>query len=308
MKKYFLLFLFISVSLYSQKRGLVADKAMVVSAREEASQIGINIIKKGGNAFDAMIATQLALAVAYPYAGNISGGGFMVYRKANGDVGSLDFREKAPLKATKNMYLDKSGNVILNLSTDGALSVGIPGSVAAIFEVHKKFGKLPLKELFQPAIDLAEKGIIVTEKEKSKLDEYRAVIVKISGNKTLYNKTFEVGDVIKYKALANTLKQIQKNGQAEFYKGNTAKKLVAFLKKKGGIISMKDLANYRVVWRKPINFKYKELNVISMAPPSSGGITLQQIMKMIEPYDGGAIEITFSSLYLKFIGLRQTTL
>jgi gamma-glutamyltranspeptidase/glutathione hydrolase len=208
-----------------------------------------------------------------------------VYRKANGDVGSLDFREKAPQKASKNMYLDKSGNVIPDLSTDGALSVGIPGSVAAIFEVHKKFGKLPLKELFQPAIDLAEKGIIVTEKEKKKLDEYRSVIVKISGGKTLYNKTFEVGQTIKYLALANTLKQILKNGQDEFYKGKTAKKLVAFLKKKGGIISMKDLANYKVVWRKPINFKYKDLNVISMAPPSSGGITLQQIMKMIEPYD-----------------------
>ena len=284
MKKYFFLFLLISTSLYSQQKGLVADKAMVVSAREEASKIGVEIIRKGGNAFDAMIATQLALAVAYPYAGNISGGGFMVYRKDNGDVGSLDFREKAPKKASKNMYLDKSGNVIADLSVDGALSVGIPGSVAAIFEVHKKFGKLPLKELFQPSIDLAEKGIIVTEKEKAKLDEYRDIIVKISGDKTLYNKTFQVGDKIKYLALANTLKQILKNGNDEFYKGNTAKKLVAFLKEKGGIITMKDLADYKVIWRKPINFKYKELNVISMGPPSSGGITLAQIMKMIEPY------------------------
>lgn len=285
MKKYFLLFLLITGSIYSQQKGLIADKAMVVSAREEASKIGITIIKKGGNAFDAMIATQLALAVAYPYAGNISGGGFMVYRKANGDKGSLDFREKAPQKATKNMYQDKAGNVIPNLSIDGALSVGIPGSVAAIFEVHKKFGKLPLKDLFQPAIDLAEKGIIVTEKEKDKLDEYREIIIKVSGDKTLYNKTFQVGDTIKYLALANTLKQILKNGKDEFYKGNTAKKLVAFLKQKGGIISMKDLADYKVVWRKPITFNYKELNIISMAPPSSGGITLAQIMKMIEPYE-----------------------
>ncbi|HNP32868.1 MAG TPA: gamma-glutamyltransferase [Flavobacterium sp.] len=285
MKKLFFLFFLISVSVYPQLKGLVADKAMVVSAREEASKIGIEIIKKGGNAFDAMVATQLALAVAYPYAGNISGGGFMVYRKANGEIGSLDFREKAPMKASKNMYLDKAGNVIPNLSTDGALSVGIPGSVAAIFEVHKKFGKLPLKDLFQPAIDLAEKGIVVTQKEKAKLDEYRDVIVKISGDKTLYNKTFHVGDTIKYLALANTLKQILKNGKKEFYKGQTAKKLVAFLQQKGGIVSMKDLANYKVIWRKPISFKYKDLNVISMAPPSSGGITLAQIMKMIEPYD-----------------------
>lgn len=285
MKKYFFLFLLISVSLYSQKKGLVAEKAMVVSAREEASKIGVDIMKKGGNAFDAMIATQLALAVAYPYAGNISGGGFMVYRKENGDVGSLDFREKAPQKASKNMYLDNDGNVIPKLSVNGALAVGIPGSIAAIFEVHKKFGKLPLKDLFQPAIDLAKKGIIVTEKEKAKLDEYRAVIVKISGDKTLYNKPYQVGDTIKYLALANTLKQILKNGKKEFYKGNTAKKLVAFLQQKGGIVSKKDLANYKVVWRKPITFRYKELNIISMAPPSSGGITLAQIMKMIEPYD-----------------------
>lgn len=285
MKKCFFLFFLISYSLYSQQKGLVADKAMVVSAREEASKIGIDIIKKGGNAFDAMVATHLALAVAYPYAGNISGGGFMVYRKANGDTGTLDFREKAPAKASKNMYLDKNGNVIPNLSTDGALSAGVPGSVAAIFEVHKKYCRLPLKDLFQPAIDLAEKGIIVTEKEKKKLDEYRDIIAKTSGEKTLYNKTFKVGDTIRYLALANTLKKILKNGQSEFYKGNTAKRLVSFLKQKGGIISTKDLADYKVIWRKPINFKYKELNVISMAPPSSGGITLAQIMKMIEPYD-----------------------
>jgi gamma-glutamyltranspeptidase/glutathione hydrolase len=278
------LLLFTLIS-FAQQKGLVTDKAMVVSAREEASKIGIDIIKKGGNAFDAMVATQLALAVAYPYAGNISGGGFMVYRKANGDTGTLDFREKAPAKASKNMYLDKSGKVIANLSTDGALAVGVPGSIAAIFEVHEKFCKLPLKDLFQPAIDLAEKGIIVTEKEKNKLEEYRHIIVKISGEKTLYNKTYRVGDTIKYLALANTLKQILENGKAEFYNGNTAKRLVSFLKQKGGIISRKDLAEYKVIWRKPINFKYKDLNVISMAPPSSGGITLAQIMKMIEPYE-----------------------
>lgn len=288
MKKIFLVMVLVWFSGSSQN-GLIADKAMVVSAREEASRIGIEIIKKGGNAFDAMIATQLALAVAYPYAGNISGGGFMVYRKANGDFGSLDFREKAPLKASKNMYLDKSGNVIPDLSTDGALSVGIPGSVAAIFEIHKKFGKLPLKDLFQPSIDLARKGITVTEKEKIKLDEYRSVIVKTSGDKTLYNKVFEIGENIKYLALANTLEQILKNGKDEFYKGKTAKKLVGFLNQKGGIITLKDLADYKVIWRKPIRFRYKELNIISMAPPSSGGITLAQIMKMTEPYDASAM-------------------
>ncbi|NNT73205.1 gamma-glutamyltransferase [Flavobacterium sp. IMCC34852] len=284
MKKSLIVFLLIPNFIFAQQKGLIAEKAMVVSAREEASQIGVDIIKKGGNAFDAMIATQLALAVAYPYAGNISGGGFMVYRKANGEIGSLDFREKAPAKATKNMYQDQNGNVIPNLSIDGALSVGIPGSIAGIFEIHKKFGKLPLKDLFEPSIALAKKGIIVTPKEKEKLDENRAIIVKISGDKTLYNKTFNVGDTIKYLALANTLEQILKKGRNEFYKGKTAQKLVDFIQEKGGIISMKDMAEYQVVWRKPISFQHKDLTIISMAPPSSGGITLAQILKMIEPY------------------------
>lgn len=280
----FHLFIFLfALSTFAQP-GETAQNGMVVSAREEASKIGVAIMQKGGNAFDAMVATQLALAVAYPYAGNISGGGFMVFRKSDGETGTLDFRETAPLGATKNMYLDANGNVISKLSEDGSLSVGVPGTIAGIYEVHKKFGMLPLSELFQPAIDLAKKGLVVTEKEKQKLDEYRNIIVKISGEKTLYNKTFQVGDTIKYLALATTLEQIQKKGCNEFYKGKTGKKLVAFLQSKGGIVSMKDLKNYKAIWRKPITFDYKELKIVSMPPPSSGGITLQQIMKMIEPY------------------------
>lgn len=284
MRNTIILFLF-TIQICFGQQGVIASNGIVVSAREEASKIGVDILKKGGNAFDAMIATHLALAVAYPYAGNISGGGFLVYRKNNGEIGSLDFREKAPLKASENMYLDKNGNVIPNLSTDSALSVGIPGSVAAIFEIHRKFGSLPLKELFEPAILLAKKGIIVTEKEHAKLNEYRSKIVELSGNQTLYSKNFKVGDTIKYLALANTLEQILQNGKTEFYKGKTAKKLVKFLKSKGGIISLSDLKKYKIIWRKPITFRYKELNIISMSPPSSGGITLAQIMKMIEPYD-----------------------
>ena len=284
MKITIILFLFTLQICFGQQ-GVTASNGMLVSAREEASKIGVDILKKGGNAFDAMIATHLALAVAYPYAGNISGGGFLVYRKNNGEIGSLDFREKAPLKASKNMYLDKNGNVIPNLSTDSALSVGVPGSVAAIFEIHRKFGSLPLKELFEPAINLAKKGIIVTEKEHAKLEEYRSKIVELSGNQTLYSKNFKVGDTIKYLALANTLEQILQNGKTEFYKGKTAKKLVKFLKSKGGIISLSDLKKYKIIWRKPITFRYKGLNIISMSPPSSGGITLAQIMKMIEPFD-----------------------
>lgn len=280
----FLALLVFPVLVYSQKQGLIADKAMVVSAKEEASQIGAAILKKGGNAFDAMIATQLALTVVYPYAGNISGGGFMVFRKANGETGSLDFREKAPMEASKNMYLDKTRNVITDLSTDGALSIGVPGSLAAIFEIHRKYGSLPIKDLFQPSIDLAKRGVVITNKDKNSIDYYREVIVKISGEKTLYNQTFDVGDTIKYLALANTLKRICRKGEKEFYKGRTAKKLAAFIQSKGGILSMEDLKKYKTVWRKPINFQYKDLNIISMAPPSSGGITLGQIMKMIEPF------------------------
>ena len=149
--------------------GLLADQAMVVSARQEASTIGIEIIKKGGNAFDAMCATELALAVAYPYAGNIGGGGFMVYRKANGTTGSLDFREKAPLLSSKNMYLDKNQNVITNLSINGALAIGVPGTIAGIFAVHKKFGKLSIGQIMKPAIALATRGVVVTKYQEKQI-------------------------------------------------------------------------------------------------------------------------------------------
>jgi gamma-glutamyltranspeptidase / glutathione hydrolase len=264
--------------------GVTTTKAMVVSAREEASEIGVAILKKGGNAFDAMVATELALAVAYPYAGNIGGGGFMVYRKANGEIGSLDYREKAPLKASKNMYLDSIGNVIPNLSVDGALSIGIPGTIAGIFAVHQKFGKLPIEEIFKPVIALANKGVIVTAKQEIQIQNYKKDILKISGEQTLFAGNFKTGDTIKYPALAATLTRIMKNGKDEFYKGETAQKMVAFIQKKGGIITMEDLSKYEAKWRTPITFKFKDLNIISMAPPSSGGITLQQIMKMIEPY------------------------
>jgi gamma-glutamyltranspeptidase / glutathione hydrolase len=279
------LFLILFTQIAVSQQGVIASKAMVVSAREEASQIGIAILKKGGTAFDAMIATELALAVAYPYAGNISGGGFMVYRKSNGEIGSLDYREKAPLNASKEMFLDKKGTVIPNLSTESALAVGVPGTIAGLFEVYRKHGTLPLQDVFQPSIDLAKKGVIVTAKQKEKLDEYRTKIVALSGDKTFYNQSFAIGDTIKYLALARTLERILKNGEGEFYNGKTAKKLVAFLKAKGGIITLKDLKYYKAIWRKPITFKYKELNIISMAPPSSGGITLAQILKMITPFD-----------------------
>ena len=284
MKNLWMVLFFLSVVLYSQK-DTQQQHAMVVSAREEASKIGSEIMKSGGNAFDAMVATEFALAVCFPFAGNISGGGFMVYRKANGEIGSLDYREKAPFAATKDMYLDKNKNVITNLSVDGALAVGVPGTIAGLFAVHKKFGKLPFYKLIQPAIDLAKKGVVVTDKQNKQIEKYHSDIVRVSGTETLYSRNYKKGDTIKYIALANTLEKIKKNGENEFYKGETAKNIVAFIKSKGGIISLKDLAAYKPIWRKPIIFKYKDLKIISMAPPSSGGITLQQIMTMIAPYD-----------------------
>lgn len=279
-----LIFLFFTLFCQAQK-GLITSKAMVVSAREEASQIGVEIMKKGGNAFDAMVATELALAVSYPYAGNISGGGFMVYRLNNGETGALDYREKAPIKASKDMYLDANGNVIPNLSVNGALSVGVPGTIAGLFEVHKKFGKLSMEEIMKPVIALAENGVVITSKQLKQITDNQQDIIKVSGDKTIYSKTFKVGDTIKYPAMAATLKRIMKNGKDEFYKGATAEKMVAFLKSKGGIISMEDLAKYEAKWREPIRFKYKNLDIISMSPPSSGGITLAQIMTMISGYD-----------------------
>ena len=266
------------------QRGLVTQNAMVVSARAEASKIGVEIMKKGGNAFDAMVATELSLAVAYPYAGNIGGGGFMVYRKANGEIGSLDYREKAPLAATKNMFLDEKGNVIKGKSTESPLAIGVPGTIAGIFAVHKKLGSLPIEEILKPVIELAERGVIVTQKQENQLKNYHEALVKVNGSKSLYSKLYKENDTVKYPALAATLKRIAKNGKDEFYKGETAKTLINYLQQKGAIITLIDLAQYEAKWRTPITFKYKNLKIISMPPPSSGGICLAQILKMIEPY------------------------
>ena len=285
--------LFLSLAILSCKSnektveptGLVTSKAMVVSAREEASQIGVAILRKGGNAFDAMVATELALAVSHPQAGNIGGGGFMVFRKANGETGAIDYREKAPLAASKDMFLDKKGNVIEGKSTATALASGIPGTIAGIFEVHKKYGSLPMSEILEPVIALAEKGVIVTKFQAESLAYNRAYFIKRNGTNSLFSKVYKENDTIKYRALAATLKRIAKNGRNEFYRGETAQKLVAFLAKKGGNATMEDFSTYAAKWRTPITFQYKNLKITSMSPPSSGGICLNQIMKMIAPFN-----------------------
>ncbi|MEZ4874772.1 MAG: gamma-glutamyltransferase [Flavobacteriaceae bacterium] len=266
------------------KAPVIAEKAMVVSAREEASQVGIEILQKGGNAFDAMIGTQLALAVVYPYAGSLGSGGFMVYRTQYGEIGSLDYREKAPLAATRTMYLDEEGNFIPEKSKVGGLSVGVPGTVAGIFEVHEKLGSLPMEEIMEPVIRLAKKGFVITEKQATRLNEFKPIFETVNGEASLFTQTYKVGDTLKNLALASTLETIAKNGRTEFYQGEIGQKMVNFIQQKGGIITMEDLDAYEAVWREPIVFEYKDLKIISMPPPSSGGVCLGQILKMVEPY------------------------
>ena len=269
----------------SEKANLVvADSAMVVCARPEASAIGIQIMKKGGNAFDAMIATDLALTVSYPFAGNIGGGGFMVYRTHDGKVGALDYREKAPMAASRNMYLDASGNIIPGKSTLGAMAVGVPGTVAGLFKVYEKFGSLPFNELIQPAINLAKRGVVLTAKQARRFNYYRKYFDKVNDHKIIFDREWHVGDTIKFPALAKTFERIRDKGRDEFYKGKTAEMIVDFMQKHHGLITKEDLARYEAKWRKPIVFNYKDAKIISMSPPSSGGICVAEILNAIEPF------------------------
>lgn len=272
------------------KQGTVGKNGMVVSAHPDATKIGLAVLKKGGNAYDAAIAVHFALAVCYPAAGNIGGGGFMVYRQDNGTVGALDYREKAPAKAHRDMYLDKSGKVVKGLSRNGHLSAGVPGSVDAMCRIHKRFGKLPFKALIQPSIDLAARGVVLTEKEAKRLNNYRNAFFDhnatppyplVRNNKNPFKK----GDITKYADLAKTLERIRDQGRDGFYAGKTAELIVKEMKAGGGIISKEDLKNYQSVWRIPVVGHYKGYKVISMCPPSAGGIVLMQMLKMVEPYN-----------------------
>jgi len=286
-------FLLLNCNLAPKKEktiGLITEKAMVVSAREEASKIGSDVLKKGGNAYDAMVATHFALAVVYPVAGNIGGGGFMVYRNNDGTKGALDFREKAPITAHKDMYLDSLGIIIKNKSTLGAHAVGIPGSVAGALEVYKKLGSLPLKELIQPSIDLARNGFKVTKKQANSLNSKAVYFEKVNTYQTVFEKGWKQGDLLKQEELAQTLERIRDYGKDGFYKGKTADLFVNYVRELGGIITHKDLQKYQAVWRKPIDFSYKDYHITSMTLPASGGICLAQILKSIEPFDLSEIE------------------
>ena len=257
----------------------------VVSARKDASEIGLKIMEDGGNAFDAMIAVQLALSVSHPTAGNISGGGFMVYKLSDGSEGSLDFREKAPNSSSADMYLDEDGNVITGLSSLGGLAVGVPGTISAIFDIHEKFGLLPIEDLFKPSIELAENGFLVTKYLEDELNEKRDVFIMMNGQESLYSKNYKEGDTIKNNNYAQTLIKIMNEGKDGFYSGEVAEDMIETISKKGGIMTLSDLLDYESIWREPVKFKYKDYDIISMSFPSSGGILLGQMMKAIEKFD-----------------------
>lgn len=258
----------------------------VVTAHPLASKVGVDILKKGGNAVDAAIAVKFALAVVYPNAGNLGGGGFMVYRSKTGEITSLDFREKAPAAAFKDMYLDKDGNPITDLSLYGQLATGVPGAVAGMDEAFKKYASLSWKELVQPAIELAEKGFAITKRQASEFNEYKSDFIKFNPNGAaiIKNEEWKEGDIFVQKELAETLKRIAKDGRDGFYKGKTADYIVAEMKRGNGIITHKDLEDYQAIWRQPIVGEYKGHKIISMPPPSSGGIALLALLQSVEKY------------------------
>jgi gamma-glutamyltranspeptidase/glutathione hydrolase len=277
---------------FSDRVGVTGRNGMVASAHPEASQVGLNILKAGGNAVDAAVAVQFALAVVYPGAGNIGGGGFMVYRENAGKSYSLDYREKAPGRATQNMYLDSVGNVRPGLSISGHLASGVPGSVDGMVEAHKRFGKLSWAQVLQPAIELAEKGFALTERDAIGLNRIKTDLNTINPGKTYFLKTalpadttsWHKGDLLVQTDLAKTLQRIQLQGRAGFYEGETARLLAEEMVRGKGLITEEDLKNYHSVWRDPIQATYKNYNVITMPPTSSGGVALVQMMRFTEPY------------------------
>ncbi len=265
---------------------LVSDTAMVVSANAIASKIGVDILKQGGNAVDAMVATNFALSVVYPRAGNIGGGGFMIIRTPEGEVTAVDYRETAPLKAHKDLYLDENGNVIDGLSRNGGLAVGVPGTVAGLYAAWQKYGQLKdWSKLVMPAVELAQKGFAVSESESFRLNKYKEDFLKWNpDNKTFIRERWLKGDILKQPALAKTLKLIAEKGPKAFYEGPVAQAIVDKVTKSGGIIRLEDLKKYQAKFRKPIIVPYKNYEVISMPPPSSGGVALGQLLKIVSQY------------------------
>ncbi|PXY02952.1 gamma-glutamyltransferase [Marinifilum breve] len=271
---------------------------VVVTANLFASEVGSDILEQGGNAFDAAVAVQFALAVVYPRAGNIAGGGFAVIRTAKGESESLDFREKAPKAANESMYLDENGNVIEGLSQTGHLAVGVPGSVDGMVKLHQKYGSLTWEKLIQPAIDLAKNGVRLTKLEADKLNAYRERINKVNAGKNnccyIKDTEFKTGELIKNPQLENVLVRIKNQGRNGFYDGETAELIISEMQRGKGLISKEDLLGYESVWRPALIGKYRDCKVISMPPPSSGGIALMQLLKGAEEFNLGQYQ--FGSL------------
>jgi gamma-glutamyltranspeptidase/glutathione hydrolase len=268
---------------YTIQKKVIGSNGVVTSAHPLASETGIAIMKQGGNAIDATIATQLALAVVYPSAGNIGGGGFTVIRLANGTNVTIDYREKAPATAHRDMYLDEQGNAQTSLSQNGHLAAGVPGTVAGLFRCMP-YAKLPFNKLIQPAIELAEKGFVITAEEARGLNRSRDAFLKYNTVTPAFVKAggWKAGDTLVQKDLANTLKRVRDKGMAGFYEGETARLIVEEMKRANGIISYEDLKQYQAKEREPVVFDYKTYKIITMPLPSSGGVLLPQMMHMIE--------------------------
>jgi gamma-glutamyltranspeptidase/glutathione hydrolase len=274
---------------YESLKSVTFAKACVASAHPLASEVGVAIMLRGGNAFDAMIATQLALAVVYPDAGNIGGGGFLTARRSDGKLITIDYREMASGKATRDMYLDKNGNPQMNLSQDGHLSSGVPGTVGGLFATHK-YAKLPFAELIQPAIDLAEKGYVISARQAREFNSLKTAFLKFSTKPTAFVKDipWKEGDTLYQPELAATLKRIKDNGMKGFYEGETAKLVVEEMQRGNGILTLDDIKAYTAKERPAITFNYRGYEIVTFPPPSSGGILLAQMLKMIEKYPVGS--------------------
>lgn len=265
----------------------VAERGMVTSDAPLATDAGVRILRDGGNAIDAAVATAFALAVVYPEAGNIGGGGFMVVRLADGTTAALDFREKAPLAATRDMFLDEQGNPT-DKSVVGYLASGVPGAVAGLYAAHERFGKLPWKDVVAPAIRLAEEGFIVDAELAASIAAAADRLGRFEGSRALFlpnGQPIAEGTRWRIPELAATLRRIAERGPAGFYEGETADLIVAEMQRGGGIITHEDLRRYEAKWRDPVVFSYRGHTVISMPPPSSGGLTLALIANILEGYD-----------------------
>ena len=277
--------LFTHIALASGFEPEHAPKAMVATVHPEASRVGAEIMRKGGNAVDAAVAVGFALAVVHPAAGNLGGGGFMLYRTASGEIHFLDYREKAPAAATADMYLDSKGNVIPEASTIGYKAAGVPGSVAGLVYAQKHWGKLPLAVLIAPAIDLARKGVVLTYNESRFLHDKE--LERFPESKRIFQRDgnfYKQGELFKQPELAQTLERIAKNPD-EFYRGAMAKQIAAAIRKGGGLITEKDLSDYEVKERSAIHGTYRGFDVYSAPPPSSGGTALVEILNILEGYD-----------------------